>query len=117
METAKTAQLLAEVKCRGSVVHHSDAELAGQMLGSHEPIAVGGGALTDPVVHFDVLIEAFKGRGAPPAPEGPRGRQGTLWPSNRPTTGFVPESLDSSTLNTFDGITTLESPPPRIVFP
>ena len=68
METAKTAELLAEVKCRGTVVHHTDAAVAGQMVGSHEPIAVGGGAISDPIVHYDILLEAFKGKGAPPPP-------------------------------------------------
>ena len=62
VETAKTAELLAEVTCRGTIVHHRDAAVAGAMIGQHEPIAVGGGAIKDPVVHYDILIEAFRGK-------------------------------------------------------
>jgi hypothetical protein len=29
-----------------------------RMVGSHEPIAVGGGGMKDPIVHFEVLLEA-----------------------------------------------------------
>ena len=65
VETAKTAELLAEVKCRGTIVHHRDAAVAGAMIGQHEPIAVGGGDIKDPVVHYDILIEAFRGKDAP----------------------------------------------------
>ena len=65
VETAKTAELLAEVTCRGTIVHHRDAAVAGAMIGQHEPIAVGGGAIKDPVVHYDILIEAFRGKNAP----------------------------------------------------
>ena len=65
VETAKTAELLSEVKCRGTIVHHRDAAIAGAMIGHHEPIAVGGGALKDPVVHYDILLEAFRGKNSP----------------------------------------------------
>ena len=51
------------------MVHHTDAVAAGQMVGSHEPIAVGGGAVSEPIIHYEILIEAFKGRDAPPPPE------------------------------------------------
>ena len=65
VETAKTAELLSQVSCRGTIVHHEDAQVAGAMIGEHEPIAVGGGALKDPVVHYDILLEAFRGKKAP----------------------------------------------------
>jgi hypothetical protein len=65
VETAKTAELLSQVSCRGTIVHHEDAQVAGAMIGEHEPIAVGGGALKDPVVHYDILLEAFRGKEAP----------------------------------------------------
>ena len=69
VETAKTAELLAAVRCRGTIVRHEDAAVAGAMVGQHEPIAVGGGAITDPIVHYDILIEAFRGKEPPPLPE------------------------------------------------
>ena len=52
---SKTAELLAEVTGRGTIVLHRDAAVAGAMIGQHEPIAVGGGAIKDPVVHYDIL--------------------------------------------------------------
>lgn len=68
VETAKTAEALAGVKCRGTLVHHSLAAAAGKMVGAHEPIAVGGGAISDPIVHWDIMLEAFKGKEAPLPP-------------------------------------------------
>lgn len=65
VETAKTAELLSRVTCRGTIVHHSDSQLAGAMIGAHEPIVVGGGAIKDPVVHYDILLEAFRGKETP----------------------------------------------------
>ena len=61
VETAKTAEALMHIDCRGTIVHYADAAVAGAMLGAHEPIAVGGGAITEPIVHYDILIEAFRG--------------------------------------------------------
>jgi hypothetical protein len=68
VETAKTAEDLLEVECRGTLVEIGDAEMAGGMIGTHEPIAVGGGDLSDPIVHWDVMMEAFKGQAPPDLP-------------------------------------------------
>ena len=56
VETAKTAEDLLEVECRGTLVEIGDAEMAGGMIGTHEPIAVGGGDLSDPIIHWDVML-------------------------------------------------------------
>ena len=60
VETAKTADDLLEVQCRGTLVEVDDAEIAGGMIGQHEPIVVGGGEISDPIVHWQVMMEAFK---------------------------------------------------------
>ena len=69
VETAKTMDALArDVRCRGTLVHHLDAAAAGAMPGAHEPIAIRGGAVSDPIVHWDIMIDAFRGWDAPMPP-------------------------------------------------
>ena len=49
---------------RGTLVEFADADVAGEILGAHEPIAVYGGGMRDKVITWEVLHAAYKGRAA-----------------------------------------------------
>ena len=83
-------------------MHHSEAGAAGQMVGEHEPIAVGGGdpwaTLRDPIIHFDIMMEALKGRGAPPQPDLRPAAQSNFYFSTAGPSPLVPASAQPDCL-------------------
>ena len=61
VQSSKTSPEFLEAKSFGSLVHSGFADKAGEMVGNHEPIAVGPAGLKEKVVHWDVLINAYNG--------------------------------------------------------
>ena len=61
VQSSKTSPEFLEAKSFGSLVHSGFADKAGEMVGNHEPIAVGPVGLKEKVVHWDVLINAYNG--------------------------------------------------------
>ncbi|KAK3287701.1 hypothetical protein CYMTET_4798 [Cymbomonas tetramitiformis] len=62
VRTSKSRDGFSAITSHGSVVHVGDMQLAGDMLGSHEPIVVGDGAgMNDPAVLWDVLMHVYQG--------------------------------------------------------
>jgi len=60
MKSAKTIEDFKNIeRSRGSLVHSTFAKEAGEIIGKHEPIAVGPAGISEKVIHWEVLIHAY----------------------------------------------------------
>ena len=59
VQSSKTEGEFLSAKSFGALVHSSFAGKAGEMVGNHEPIAVGPAGLKEKVVHWEVLMNAY----------------------------------------------------------
>ena len=63
VQSSKTEGEFLSAKSFGALVHSSFSGKAGEMVGAHEPIAVGPAGLKEKVVHWEVLMNAYGGYG------------------------------------------------------
>ena len=59
VQSSKTEGEFLSAKSFGALVHSSFSGKAGEMVGAHEPIAVGPAGLKEKVVHWEVLMNAY----------------------------------------------------------
>ena len=59
VQSSKTDGEFLSAKSFGALVHSSFSGKAGEMVGAHEPIAVGPAGLKEIVVHWEVLMNAY----------------------------------------------------------